>query len=327
MEVIDELLITARRLYLQIVGLKNTTPIAFFVDQDNLSAFLSRRVPVTASQARNLLTSYSKDQKPTVDFEGFYYLIQNLLERHFPCISEIDVLYMLRSELLTGEQDLVDELVLNCLYSSENNLQVDDVLLATLVKNLCLPTALDLLYTNDEILESFKLEMSPNSERLQNIYQEFLTLQKIENIEVFGAELETLKNAFSFMCNSKTPVKFAKIEMLTPYIFNKFVESNMLQTLVSFFRHINSSQQELGPKHQYASTQNEILSILMVFFHLFKYKNNFAIYNQIMANFNFSVDFLKNLIIDFIIYTSNDVVANYTEQNYTSLLCLLATLE
>jgi len=327
MEIFDELLICARKFYIQIVGIENATPIDFYVGADNLAAFLSTKTPVSPAQAREILLGFSKDQKPTVDFWGFYGLIENIMSRNYPLMLELDALLGVASEVITGEPALFEDLIINSLFSCIPQIEIEDSPLSEKVKDFCLPSAIDLIFSVDQLLTSFKTSLTKKSDVLRQLDTVFGAIEKITNIEILGSELINLKSTLSFLCSNKTPHKFVRTSIIAQFVFKKFVESNLLQTLTAHMQQISPAQIDYAMKHQSQIIQSAIFSIFMIFLSLFRYKSNFSAYNQIMANCSFSFDFLRQFVSELAVHTSNVVIREYAEPNYGPFLCLIANLE
>lgn len=296
-----------KNLFYMIVSDGSLSPIDFYCTPQKIQALLAKFANLPSNYAVELLKEFSKDQILTLDYHGFCYLIDNMLSKCYPILKD---LLSCESFYYLGDQALLENLMINILLCKL--IDYDDKSLADLLRPKILPYSIENIIT---------------SEQLEDLHANFLTYQmelvaylsKIPNslnetkIEEYVGRVRFLMGIFA-VC--KTPARFYSAIQVARLVFEKFISLRILDTLSKFFDASGD-----------VSLYNNILAIFTMFINLFKYKENFSTYDQIIMKNNLQKDYLQNFIVNLNSIAISAVSSGYFEMNVSYLTYIVSVVE
>lgn len=270
--------IATKTLFHAIISDNSLSPIDLYCTVQKIQIFLSNFANLPNDYSTQLLKEFSKDQILTLDYNGFYYLIENMISRCYPILKD---LLPCESFFCIGDQVLLEKLIVNLLLCKL--IDYDDKDLSDTLNQKILPFCTENLIGSDHLADLDVNFLNYQTQLVDYIPKLPNTLNDIK-IEVYAERLRFLMGIFA-IC--KTPSRYYSASQIAKLVFTRFINFRVLDTLSKFF-------DPNGDKNLYS----DILAVFTMFLSLFKYKENFVYYDEIIMQNGLQKDYLQNFIVN-----------------------------
>lgn len=308
MDFTNEFEIVTKKLFVSILDEKDLpNRLNFYVTVHNLQKFLNRISKMPDNYSEQLLIEFATDQKVTLDYNAFKEFLQNMMRNAFPIIKDMFFNFEIMS---IGDSFLMEKILIDLLFCKD--LIINDKKLGDLTSQRLYRFSIDYLFDEDQI-KDFDDNFNHYQQKLVALLNEIPNIMNNVQEENYSSNLKLMMGLF---CASKTPIKYYRCKQLARLVFDEFLKKRLLDYFMNMFG-----------KYGEGKVFEDVLGIFLLFLNLFKYNDNFAYYNNSIANSNLDSAYLQNMITSLILHNKQNLFDNYYKINVKSFNFLIGIVE